>query len=146
MLAAYEAALLGAKVALIERHLLGGRSLNYGSIPTKALLRTSRFYADMRAAAWLGASPRTPAPAEFDRIVTRAKRIRNRVGQTVSAAKLKALGVDIYFGHARFTGADSVAVDGLELRNRSTSPAWPRPASSPRPRCWSWAACRAVLS
>jgi pyruvate/2-oxoglutarate dehydrogenase complex dihydrolipoamide dehydrogenase (E3) component len=116
LLAAYEAALLGAKVALIERHWLGGRSLNYGSVPTKALLRTSRLYADMRAAAWLGASPRPPAPIELERIVGRAKRIRNRIGQGLSAARLKALGVDLYFGTARFTGADSVAVDGRELR------------------------------
>jgi pyruvate/2-oxoglutarate dehydrogenase complex dihydrolipoamide dehydrogenase (E3) component len=116
LLAAYEAALLGAKVALIERHWLGGKSLNYGSVPTKALERTSRFYAEMRAAAWLGASPQTPGPAGLERIVGRAKRIRNRIGQVLSAAKLKALGVDLYFGTARFTGVDRVAVDGLELR------------------------------
>ncbi len=115
LLAAYEAALLGAKVALVERHWLGGKSLNYGSVPTKALLRTSRFYAEMRAAASFGASPRTPGDPELDRIIGRTKRIRNRIGQVFTAAKLKALGVDLYFGTARFTGADSVAVDGLEL-------------------------------
>jgi pyruvate/2-oxoglutarate dehydrogenase complex dihydrolipoamide dehydrogenase (E3) component len=134
VLAAHEAALLGAKVALIERHWLGGKSLNYGSVPTKALLRTSRFYADMRAAASFGAGPLPPATPELDPIFGRAKRIRNRIGQAVSAAQLKALGVDLYFGAARFTGADRVAVDGLELpfkRAMIATGAGPKPIDIP---------------
>ncbi len=116
LLAASEAALLGAKVALIERHWLGGKSLSYGSVPTKTLLRTGRFYADMRSAELFGASPQTAAPPELDLMLGRTLRIRNRIGRNFSASKLKAIGVDLYFGTARFTGADSVDVDGLELR------------------------------
>src|SRR5438045_1168096 len=50
ILAAYAAAELGAKVALIERNLLGGTCLNTGCIPSKSILRTSQLYADMRNA------------------------------------------------------------------------------------------------
>src|SRR5450432_4224571 len=55
ILAACAAAELGAKVALIERDLLGGTCLNTGCIPSKSILRTSRLYADMRSAEHFGA-------------------------------------------------------------------------------------------
>ena len=57
LIAARTAAALGAKVALIERHQLGGSSLNYGTVPSKALIRTSRLYAEMQAAANFGVQP-----------------------------------------------------------------------------------------
>ena len=46
--AAREAAALGAKVALIERDLIGGDRLNVGCVPSKAIIRTARLYAEMR--------------------------------------------------------------------------------------------------
>jgi NADPH-dependent 2,4-dienoyl-CoA reductase/sulfur reductase-like enzyme len=55
LVAARAAAALGARVALVERHLLGGVSLNYGCVPSQALIRTSRLYAEMRDAAAYGA-------------------------------------------------------------------------------------------
>src|SRR5437016_2724682 len=54
VLAARAAAVLGAKVALIERDLLGGTCLNTGCIPSKAIIRTSRLYADMNNAETFG--------------------------------------------------------------------------------------------
>ena len=53
--AAADAVDRGAKVALIERHFLGGVSLLTGSVPSKAIIRTSRLYADMRNAEKFGA-------------------------------------------------------------------------------------------
>jgi hypothetical protein len=50
LVAAHAAAALGAKVAVIERALLGGDCLNVGCVPSKAILRTSRLYAEMRNA------------------------------------------------------------------------------------------------
>ncbi len=58
LVAARAAAALGARVALIERHLLGGLSLNYGAVPSQALIRTSRLYADMRNAEAFGVRSR----------------------------------------------------------------------------------------
>src|SRR5947207_1637498 len=55
LLAAEEAATLGAKVALVERNLLGGECLNAGCIPSKTIIRTSRLYAEMRDAENFGA-------------------------------------------------------------------------------------------
>src|SRR6202163_2743574 len=55
LIAARTAAMLGAKVALIERDRLGGDSLDYASVPSKTIIRTSRNYADMRGAVNFGA-------------------------------------------------------------------------------------------
>src|SRR5450759_2616402 len=55
LVAAHAAAALGAKVALIERDLLGGDCLNVGCVPSKAIIRTARLYAEMRNAEHYGA-------------------------------------------------------------------------------------------
>jgi pyruvate/2-oxoglutarate dehydrogenase complex dihydrolipoamide dehydrogenase (E3) component len=114
--AAHEAALLGAKVALVERHWLGGESLSHGSVTTKSLFRTGRFYADMQDAENYGAPAPAPVRPDYDKAGQRARRVRRRVSREFSASRLKAIGVDIYFGSARFTGSESVSVDGIELR------------------------------
>src|ERR1700722_14034029 len=64
LIAARTAAMLGARVALIERDRLGGDSLNYASVPTKTIIRTSRNYADMRNAVNFGAE--TPAQVHLN--------------------------------------------------------------------------------
>src|SRR5450432_3519111 len=64
LVAARTAAALGAKVALVERDLLGGESLNHGAIPSKAIIRSARLYADMRNAANYGV--KVPANIEVD--------------------------------------------------------------------------------
>jgi hypothetical protein len=58
LVSAAGAAGLGAKVALVERHLLGGDCLNYGCVPSKAVIRSSRLAADLRDAARLALSRR----------------------------------------------------------------------------------------
>ncbi len=116
--AARFAASRGAKVALIEHHLLGGDSLNYGCVPSKSLSRTSRLYADMRNAANYGAQPPAEIQVDFPMAMERMRRIRTRISRFTSAEHLKALGIDVFFGTARFVGADAIDVDGTRLRFR----------------------------
>ncbi|MEO6531961.1 MAG: mercuric reductase [Pseudolysinimonas sp.] len=116
MLAARSAVSLGAKVALVERHQLGGDSLNYGAIPTKALIRTARMYSDMRCAATFGATTPAGIEVDFGAAIARLRHIRARVSRTDSALCLARQGVALFFGAARFTGRDSVDVDGVRLR------------------------------
>ena len=118
LVAARAAAALGAKVALIERHLLGGDSLNYGSIPSKAIIRTSRLYAEMRTAANFGAVPPAEIRIDFAAAMERMRRIRTRISRVDSASRLVAEGIDLYFGTARFVGPDAVDVGGTRLRFR----------------------------
>lgn len=116
LVAARAAAALGARVALIESHLLGGVSLNYGCIPSQALIRTSRLYAEMRNAAIYGALAPPTVEVDFPLAMERMRRIRARAGRVDSAQRIAAAGIDLFFGTARFVSEDAVLVDGLRLR------------------------------
>lgn len=116
LMAARLAAALGAHVALIERHRLGGDSLNYGCIPSKSLIRTARLYAEMRHAANFGAVPPAPIDVDFPAVMLRLQRIRARVSRTDSAASLVKERIALFFGNARFLGPDVIDVDGARLQ------------------------------
>ena len=116
LVAARAAAALGAKVALIERHRLGGDCLNNGCVPSKALIRSARVYAEMRNAANFGATPPDAVRVDFPAAMERMRRIRARISRVDSAARLTHEGIDLYFGSARFVGPDAVAVGGTRLR------------------------------
>lgn len=116
LVAARAAAALGARVALIERHLLGGLALNYSAVPSQALIRTSRLYAEMRNAPSYGARTPPHIDVDFPLLMERMRRIRARIGSADSAERIAADGIDLYFGTARFVGVDTVDVDGMRLR------------------------------
>ncbi len=118
LVAARGAAALGAKVALIERHMIGGDCLNVGCVPSKALIRTSRLYADMRDAQNFGADTPKHVHVDFRRAMERMREIRKRISYAERAERLESEGIDLYFGHARFIGSDMVSVDGKTLRFR----------------------------
>ena len=116
LVAARAAAALGARVALIEKHLLGGVSLNYGCVPSQALIRTSRLYAEMRNAEFYGARSPPDIKVDFPLAMERMRRIRARASRVDSAPRIAAAGIDLFFGTASFVGPDVVDVDGLRLR------------------------------
>ena len=116
LVAAQGAAALGAKVALIERELIGGDCLNIGCVPSKALIRTSRLYAEMRDAQHYGAQIPDDIRVDFAAVMQRMRRLRARISRGDSIRRLSAAGVDVFFGPARFTAADTLMVDGAKLR------------------------------
>lgn len=116
LVAAHAAAALGAKVALIERDLLGGDCLNVGCVPSKAIIRTSRLYAEMRNAEQYGAQIPADIRVDFAAVMERMRGIRARIGRADSVHRLVAAGVDVFFGGARFTATDALTVDGARLR------------------------------
>jgi len=118
LVAARTARALGARVALIEHHELGGGCLNHGCIPSKTMIRTSRLYAEMHHAQYFGGVPPSGVAVDFPAIVERMHRIRARIGRKASASGVVAEGIDLYFGKARFVGPDAVEVDGRRLRFR----------------------------
>jgi len=118
LVAAHAAAALGARVALVERHLLGGDCLNVGCVPSKAIIRTSWLYAEMRDAERYGAQVPADMRVTFADVTERMRSIRARISRADSVQRLAAAGVDVFFGEARFTGTDALTVDGLKLRFR----------------------------
>ena len=118
LVAAHAAAALGAKVALIERNLLGGDCLNVGCVPSKAIIRTSHLYADMRDAGRYGAQTPADIRVDFAAVMQRMRGIRARISHVDSVQRLVAAGVDVFFGQARFGASDWLTVDGAKLRFR----------------------------
>jgi pyruvate/2-oxoglutarate dehydrogenase complex dihydrolipoamide dehydrogenase (E3) component len=116
LMAARTAAMLGARVALIERERLGGDSLNHASVPTKTIIRTSRTYADMTGAAQFGAEAPANIQVNFAMAMDRIRRIRALISRRHSAARLTKMGIDLFFGSARFTAPDTIEVDNVCLR------------------------------
>jgi len=119
LISALVASSLGAKVALIERHLMGGDCLNVGCVPSKALIRAARRIHEAGSARALGIQvPEDPLP-DFGAAMERLREIRARISHEDSAARYtEEFGIDVYLGRARFTGRDTVDVDGTELRFR----------------------------
>ncbi len=113
--AASTAAAVGAKVALIERHMIGGTCFNTGCVPSKTLLRTAAVYAEMRDAAHYGAQGPAEIKVDFAAAMTRLRRIRSHLTNTTSVRLLVASGVDVYFGNAQFEGPDRLSVNGQSL-------------------------------
>jgi pyruvate/2-oxoglutarate dehydrogenase complex dihydrolipoamide dehydrogenase (E3) component len=116
LVAAAGAAGLGARVALVERDLLGGDCLNVGCVPSKALLRAARAWADVRDAGQFGIEVPPAARVSFPAVMERMRRLRASISPHDSAARFRDLGVDVFLGDARFAGADGVEVDGRILR------------------------------
>jgi pyruvate/2-oxoglutarate dehydrogenase complex dihydrolipoamide dehydrogenase (E3) component len=110
------AAGLGARVALIEKHLMGGDCLNFGCVPSKGVIRASRAWAAIRNATEFGVHIPPGAKYDFGAAMERMRRLRARISHMDSAHRFTELGVDVYFGEGRFTGSDTVEVGGKTLR------------------------------
>ncbi|HXV36907.1 MAG TPA: mercuric reductase [Myxococcota bacterium] len=117
LISAAIAAGLGARVALVERELLGGDCLNYGCVPSKSLIRAARWIAEARrASALLGTGAGKPE-VDFAAAMERVRRIRAQISREDSARRYRdELGVAVFLGSARFVARDSIEVDGAKLR------------------------------
>jgi pyruvate/2-oxoglutarate dehydrogenase complex dihydrolipoamide dehydrogenase (E3) component len=115
------AAGLGAKVALIEKHLLGGDCLNVGCVPSKALLTAARAAAAVRGAGEFGVRVPEGVRVDFPVVMERMRRLRASIAPHDSAARFKELGVDVFLGEGRFTGPASIDVAGQTLHFRKAA-------------------------
>ncbi len=110
------AAGLGARVALVERALLGGDCLNYGCVPSKGVIRAARAWADAREAAERFGGPKVSGEGDFATAMARMRRLRADIGHHDSARRFADLGVDVFLGDGRFVGSDVIEVGGQRLR------------------------------
>ena len=110
------AAGLGAKVALVERHLMGGDCLNVGCVPSKALISAARVAATVRGACEFGIEVPEGVRVDFGRVMQRMRRLRADISPNDSVQRFRQLGVDVFLGQARFTGDGAVQVGSDRLR------------------------------
>jgi len=110
------AAAVGAKVALIERHLMGGDCLNVGCVPSKGMIRASRAWADVKNAAEFGLHIPDGIKTDFGEAMARMRKLRARISHVDSAHRYKGLGVDVFIGDGKFTGPGTVEVAGNTLQ------------------------------
>jgi pyruvate/2-oxoglutarate dehydrogenase complex dihydrolipoamide dehydrogenase (E3) component len=116
LVAAFGAAGLGARVALVERDRLGGDCLNVGCVPSKALLRSARAAREIHVAPPVGVRAGKPA-ADFAAVMARIKERRAILAPNDSIERLVAAGVDVYLGEATFTSRSEI-----EVRVTASSP------------------------
>ena len=118
LITAIGAAGLGAKVALVERDLMGGDCLNVGCVPSKALLRAARAAVAVREAGPLGVDVPPGMQVDFPAVMQRMRRLRSSISANDSAARYRAQGVDVFLGAGRFTGPESISVGDAVLHFR----------------------------
>jgi len=136
LVSAVGAAGLGARVALVEKHFMGGDCLNVGCVPSKAIIRAARAVAAVRDAGEFGVDigPITPSlspsdgeraaegrvrgtvAVDFGKVMERMRRLRADISPHDSAKRFSELGVDVFLGAGKFTGPDTIEVGGQTLR------------------------------
>jgi pyruvate/2-oxoglutarate dehydrogenase complex dihydrolipoamide dehydrogenase (E3) component/uncharacterized membrane protein YdjX (TVP38/TMEM64 family) len=114
LVSAAGAAGLGAKVALVEKHLMGGDCLNVGCVPSKALISAARAAANARGAAAFGVRI-AGIEVDFPAVMERMRRLRAGIAPHDSVQRFADLGVDVFLGEGRFTGPTTLAVGGQTL-------------------------------
>lgn len=114
----YIGAAVKAKVALIEKHRMGGDCLNTGCVPSKALIRSARLLAEAREAQKYGLNSLT-ADFDFATVMERVQRVVAKVEPHDSVERYTGLGVDVIEGAARLVSPWEVEVNGRRLSARS---------------------------
>ncbi|MEM6979329.1 MAG: mercuric reductase [Planctomycetota bacterium] len=105
------AAGLGAKVALIERNLMGGDCLNVGCVPSKAIISAARTAATVRDAGSHGVHV-DGYRVDFAEVMQRLRQLRADIGPHDSAKRFTELGVDVFIGSGQFVADDHIEVRG----------------------------------
>ena len=118
LVSAYIGATLKAKVALIEKHRMGGDCLNTGCVPSKALLRSARLLAEARDSRRYGIDAMA-AQFDFEQVMQRVQAVIAKVEPHDSVERYRGLGVDVVQGEARMVSPWEVEVDGRRLSARS---------------------------
>jgi pyruvate/2-oxoglutarate dehydrogenase complex dihydrolipoamide dehydrogenase (E3) component len=108
-------AALGAKVALIERHLMGGDCTNYGCVPSKAIIRSARAAYAVREASSFGVSAHNGNRGDFACVMERMRRLRAQISANDSVERFTKLGAEVHLGDAKFVSKNEIEVNGRRL-------------------------------
>jgi pyruvate/2-oxoglutarate dehydrogenase complex dihydrolipoamide dehydrogenase (E3) component/uncharacterized membrane protein YdjX (TVP38/TMEM64 family) len=118
LVTSYIAAAVKARVTLIEKHKMGGDCLNYGCVPSKAILRSAKLLSHVARSREFGIHS---ASAEFDfgEVMERIQQVIRDIEPHDSIERYSGLGVDVVQGEARITSPWTVEVNGTTIRSRN---------------------------
>ena len=117
LISAVIGASLGAKVALIERHLMGGDCLNVGCVPSKGLIRASRIWAELKNSTNFGVNIlKDGVRFDFGAALEQMYKSRAHISQNDSAKRYSKMGVDVFMGEGHFTSSQTMEVGGKTLK------------------------------
>ena len=120
LVTSYIAAAVKAKVTLIEGHKMGGDCLNFGCVPSKALIRSAKLAKQLRDAKTLGLRDVT-GTVDFAAVMARVQRVIHTIEPHDSVERYSALGVDVVQGQARITSPWSVEITSAEGKRTLTT-------------------------
>jgi pyruvate/2-oxoglutarate dehydrogenase complex dihydrolipoamide dehydrogenase (E3) component len=111
------AAGLGAKVALVERHLMGGDCLNVGCVPSKGIIAAARAAHAAKAGGKEFGIEVDPDAVKinFSDAMERMRKLRAEISKVDSAKRFSDLGIDVFIGQASFVDSQTVAVGDQRL-------------------------------
>ncbi|MEP3477756.1 MAG: mercuric reductase [Fuerstiella sp.] len=115
LVTAIGAAGLGAKVALVERGLMGGDCLNVGCVPSKGVISAARIAAAVRDAAAFGVKVPSEWGVDFSKVMERMRRLRADMAHHDAASRFQELGIDVFLGQGTFAADSSIEVAGKKL-------------------------------
>ncbi len=118
LVTAYIAAAVKAKVALIEKHLMGGDCLNTGCVPSKALLRSAKVAEQIRHASEFGINA-SAVQVDFAKVMERVQRIIKKIEPHDSVQRYTQLGVECVSGTAKILSPYEVAVGDRVLTTKN---------------------------
>ncbi|MDA1138432.1 MAG: mercuric reductase [Planctomycetota bacterium] len=108
----------GAKVALIERHLMGGDCLNVGCVPSKCLIASGKAVGNIRDAGRLGVKVPDGVEVDFAAVMERMRAVRAGISHHDSAERYTGKGIDVFIGSGNFVDDQTVAVGDAKLKFR----------------------------
>lgn len=111
LVSAYIAAMVKAKVTLIEAHEMGGDCLNTGCVPSKALIKSAKVAHQLADSARFGINA-PPATVDFPAVMRRVRDVITAIEPHDSVERFTGLGVDCVKGYARFVDPWTVEIDG----------------------------------
>lgn len=125
------AAGMGAKVALVERGLMGGDCLNVGCVPSKGIISAARAVASVRNAGNFGIRVPDGVEVDFGKAMERMRRLRSDISHHDSVKRFSNLGIDVFLGQGHFVSNSAIEVEGQRLNFKKAVIATGARASAP---------------
>ena len=118
LVAASAGAQLNARVALVEKHLLGGDCLHYGCVPSKSMIHAAQIAHNVKSASRFGIYTSEPE-INFAEALNHVQGVVSTIQEHDSTERFEALGVDVIYGAGKFIDDHTFEVSGRQLRGRN---------------------------